>query len=188
MVSLLTPPFVAFLITAFLIQLSCGAWSGFFGVHTTALGFSDAVPGVTWGLAVTAEVALLFWGRRLLEWVAPSHLIVLVLLITAARWGLTAISRREAVVVALQIAHACTFSAFHLAALLLLSRLVPLHSSTGGQALYGMVAFGIGGSVGLGLAGVLVDRLGTPGLFGFEAVVALVALLPALRLRRLVPN
>jgi len=59
---LLTPPLTAFLATAFLIQLSSGAFAGFFAVHTAALGFSDAVPGITFGLAVTAEVALLFWG------------------------------------------------------------------------------------------------------------------------------
>jgi len=105
--------------------------------------------------------------------------------VTVARWALTAWVRSEALVIGLQLGHACTFSAFHLAALQLLVRLVPPHSSTGGQALYGGVAFGIGGSAGVALAGVLVDRLGTSGVFGFEAIVALLGLLPALRLRRL---
>jgi PPP family 3-phenylpropionic acid transporter len=183
--SLLTPPLSAFLLTAFLIQLSCGAWSGFFAVHTAALGFSAAVPGVTWGLAVTAEVLLLFWGQRLVEWISPPRIILSVLLITVARWSLTAVARNEMLVVALQIGHAFTFSAFHLAALLLLSRLVPAQNSTGGQALYGLVAFGVGGSVGLGMAGVLVDTVGTSGLFACEALVALFGFIPALFLRRL---
>ncbi len=185
---LLNPPLAAFLATAFLIQLSCGAWAGFFAVHTAALGFSDAVPGVTWGLAVSAEVVLLYWGRRIVERIPPTHLIILALLITIVRWTLTALQRNEVVVVGLQLGHAFTFSVFHLAALLLLSRLVPPESSTGGQALYGMVAFGIGGSSGLALAGALVDRLGTGGVFGFEAVVALFGLIPALWLFRLVPR
>ena len=105
-----------------------------------------------------------------------------------ARWGLTAVVRTELLVVALQLGHAFTFAAFHLAALLLLSRLVPARSSTGGQALYGLVAFGIGGSTGLALAGALVDRLGTAGLFGFEAAVASLGLLPAIALQRLLPQ
>ncbi|HVO22293.1 MAG TPA: hypothetical protein VMW56_01550 [Candidatus Margulisiibacteriota bacterium] len=70
----------------------------------------------------------------------------------------------------------------------LLSRLVPPQSSTGGQTLYGLVAFGIGGSIGVAVAGLVVDRLGTAGLFGCETGVALFGLLPALRLRRLVPD
>jgi len=47
---------------------------------------------------------------------------------------------------------------------------------------------GIGGSIGVAVAGLVVDRLGTAGLFGCETGVALFGLLPALRLRRLVPD
>jgi PPP family 3-phenylpropionic acid transporter len=186
--ALLTPPLTVFLATAFLTQFSCGAWAGFFAVHCAALGLSDAVPGLTWGLAVSAEVVLLYWGRRILEWIPPARLIVVALLVTAVRWLLTSVVRNEGLVVGLQLGHAFTFSAFHLAALLLLSRLVPPQSSTSGQTLYGLVAFGIGGSAGVAVAGLLVDRAGTAGLFGCETVVALLGLLPALRLRQLVPD
>jgi PPP family 3-phenylpropionic acid transporter len=182
--ALITPPLAAFLAAAFLIQLSCGAWAGFFAVHTTRLGFSDAIPGVTWAVAVSAEVGLLFWGRRIVEWIAPAQLILVSLGVTVTRWALTAVMHDEALVVGLQLGHAFTFSAFHLAALLLLSRLVPPQSTTGGQALYGLVAFGVGGSVGLGVAGLLVDRVGTAGLFACEAIVAAVGFAPALALRR----
>jgi len=183
---LLTPPLNAFLLTAFLLQLSCGAWGGFFAVHTAALGFSDAVPGFTWGLAVTAEIALFYWARDVVERVPPTALVTTTLLITVIRWALTAVTNNEAFVILLQLGHAFTFSAFHLAALLLLSRLVPPQSTTGGQALYGVVGFGAGGSVGVALAGWLVDRVGTAGVFWVEAVIALVSLVPAFRLRQLV--
>jgi PPP family 3-phenylpropionic acid transporter len=184
--ALLTRPLGAFLATAFLLQVSSGAWAGFYAVHTAALGFAVTVPGLTWALAVIAEIGLFFWGRRLGAWLAPANLILLVLGVTVARWALTAVARSEALVVGLQLGHAITFSAFHLAAVLLLARLVPAASSTGGQALYGGVAFGLGGTAGLALAGALVDRIGTPALFAVEAVAALLAVGPALRLRRLV--
>jgi len=182
---LVTRPLAAFLATAFLIQLSCGAWGGFFALHTAQLGFSDLVPGLTWGLAVSAEIIMLFWGARIVTWFPPVQLILLALLITMVRWSLTALARDEALVIGLQLGHAFTFSAFHLAALLLLSRLVPAESSTSGQALYGMVAFGLGGSAGLYLAGLLVDRLGTSTVFAFEALVAALGIIPALALWRL---
>jgi PPP family 3-phenylpropionic acid transporter len=183
---LITPPLAAFLATAFLLQVSSGAWSGFFAVHTTALGFSPVAPGLAYGLAVVAEIGLFFWGRRVLERIPPADLIVLVLLITVGRWALTAVARSEPLVIALQLGHAVTFSAFHLATVLLLARLVPPESRTGGQALYGAAAFGLGGSAGLALAGLLVDRIGTAALFGVEAGVALAGVVPALRLRHLV--
>jgi len=128
----------------------------------------------------------LLWGTRLAERVAPPELILLVLVLIVARWALTAAARREVLVIALQIGHAITFSAFHLASVLLLARLVPAESRTAGQALSGGVAFGLGGSVGLALAGALVDRVSTSCVFALEAVAALVGLVPALRLRRLV--
>lgn len=183
--SLLTPPLAAFLNVAFLLQMSCGAWQGFFAVHTTRLGFSEAIPGITWGLAVVAEIGLFFWGRGLVARVAPATLILVALAVTVVRWALTAVVRAEALVVGLQIGHAFTFSIFHLASLLLLARLVPRDTSTSGQALYGMIGFGFGGSLGLWTAGALIERLGSAGLFGFEAVVAACAFVPALRLRRL---
>ena len=183
---LLTPPLAAFLAAAFLLQVSSGAWTGFFAVHTAALGLPASVPGLAWGLAVIAEIGLFFWGRRLGDRIAPTTLIVVVLGATVVRWALTAVVRTAPLVIAVQLGHAITFSAFHLAAVLLLLRLVPPERSTSGQALYGAVAFGVGGSAGLALAGVLVDRVGTAGVFAVDALCASLALAPALRLRRLV--
>ncbi len=186
--ALVSPPLAAFLATAFLIQLSCGAWGGFYAVHTAALGFSDMIPGLTWALAVTAEVAMLFWGRQIVTRFPPVNLILVALAVTVVRWSLTAVVRNEAIVVGLQLGHAFTFSAFHLAALLLLSRLVPAESSTSGQALYGTIGFGLGGSSGLYLAGRLVDRFGTSGVFAFEAVIAALGFVPAFVLWRLLQH
>lgn len=180
---LLNPALSAFLATAFLLQLSGGAWGAFFAVHSARLGFSDAIPGITWGLAVIIEVGVLFWGRQIVERFDAAGMIVFTLLVTSARWALTAIATDEVIVVSLQLAHSITFAVFHLAALLLLTRLVPPQSSTSGQSLYGMVSFGFGGSAGIALAGVLVDRIGTSALFGVEAGIAALALLPAWRLR-----
>jgi PPP family 3-phenylpropionic acid transporter len=181
---LLTPPLALFLASAFLLNMSCGAWQGFFALHTAALGLSDTVPGMAWGVAVLAEIVLFFWARQLLERVAPATLVLVVVAGTAARWLFTALAHTEALVVALQLGHTLTFSAFHLAALLLLNRLVPVESSTTGQALYGLVAMGLGGSAGMWAAGALVDRVGTAGVFGAEAAVALLAFGPAVRLWR----
>ncbi|MEE8311045.1 MAG: hypothetical protein V3R77_02225, partial [Candidatus Binatia bacterium] len=51
--------------------------------------------------------------------------------------------------------------------------------------LYGLAALSIGGSLGLALAGLLIDWIGPAALFAVEAGVALLALPPAWRLYRL---
>lgn len=184
---LLTPALALFLAAAFLLNMSCGAWQGFFALHTAALGLPDTVPGLAWGVAVLAEIVLFFWARQVLERIGPAALVLVVVAGTAGRWFFTALAHTEALVVALQLGHTLTFSAFHLAALLLLTRLVPVESSTSGQALYGLVAMGLGGSAGIWAAGALVDSVGTAGLFRVEAAVALLAFGPALRLWRMQP-
>ena len=183
--ALLTPAMTMFLLTVFLAQASSGAWSGFFALHVRALGLSDAVPGLTFGLAVVVEVVLFHFGRRMLDWIVPADMILLTVVVTVGRWLLSAVVTSEAAVVLVQLAHVFTFSAFHLASVALVARLVPPANATSGQSLYGLMGYGVGGTVGIALAGALVDRLGTPNLFLFEAAVALVAMAPALALRQM---
>lgn len=185
---LLTPPLATFLVAVLLVHLSCGAWSGFFALHTERLGFGDWVPGAAFALAVVFEVALFHWGRLVLERVPAARLIVIALVVTVGRWLGTAVARDEWLVLALQTGHAATFSAIHLAAISLVPRLVSPARSTSGQALYGITGFGIGGSVGIALAGLVVTPLGTTGLFAFEAALAAAALPAAVRLGRLRPR
>ncbi|HVM97899.1 MAG TPA: MFS transporter [Candidatus Acidoferrales bacterium] len=181
---LMTPQLSRFLSSAVLLQISCGTWSGFFAMHTTALGFSDAVPGFTYGLAVIFEIALMYWGRQMLDRYRAVNVLLLSLVITVVRWVLTAIATNEILVIALQLGHVFSFSAFHLSALRLLEKFIPRARSTSGQALYGAVSFGVGGTTGLWLAGWLVQQGGTRVAFGFEAAIAMLAVWPALRLRR----
>jgi PPP family 3-phenylpropionic acid transporter len=186
--SLITPPLAAFLGAVFLAHLSSGAWNAFFALHGEALGLPEWIPGAAWGLAVAGEVALFQWGRRILTVLPPARLIVIALLVTVLRWTLSAVVTTTVPLALLQIGHAFTFSAFHLAAMMLIARLTPPENSTSGQALYGIVGFGLGGSLGIALAGILVEPLGTSGLFHFEAAVAALGLVPAWYLTRLVPR
>jgi PPP family 3-phenylpropionic acid transporter len=182
---LLTPALTAFLTVVMLVHMSCGAWGGFFALHTERLGMGDWVPGAAFALAVVFEVAIFRWGRLVLERVPAERLLVLVIAVTVARWIATAVTRDAGVLIALQVGHTFTFSALHLAAMHLVPRLVPPQRSTSGQALYGITGFGLGGSIGIALAGAVVEPLGTAGLFLFEAALAAMALPAALQLARL---
>ncbi len=183
--TLLTPAFGTLLAAVFLANASSGEWSGFFALHVRALGLSDSLPGLAFALAVVVEILLFHAGRRLLLWIAPADLVVVALAVTVVRWVASAIVTSEAAVLLVQLGHVFTYSVLHLASVALIVRLVPAANATSGQALYGGIGYGVGGAVGIALAGLLVDRLGTVGLFWFEAAMALLGLVPALRLRRL---
>lgn len=181
---ILSRPFVLFLLVALLLQISSGTWVGFFAVHTRALGLGPLVPGWTWGLAVLAEIGLLLWARPVLDRFVPTHLVGFALAATSLRWGLSALAVHPVAVVLLQLGHIFSFSLFHLAALSLLIRLVPRSASSTGQAVYGGIGFGVGGSAGLALSGLLVQHLGTHGAFAIDAMLAALALVPAWVLHR----
>ncbi len=183
--ALVTPALAAFLATVLLAQASSGAWQGFFALHVRSLGLPDSLPGLTFALAVVAEVALFHWGRRVLEWIPPADMILVALVVTVVRWALSAVVTSEAAVVLVQLGHVVTFSALHLAAVALVVELVPAANATSGQALYGLMGYGVGNTIGVAVAGVLIDRIGTSGLFWFEAAVATAGIVPAWTLRRL---
>jgi PPP family 3-phenylpropionic acid transporter len=183
--TLITPAFAALLAAVFLANASSGAWSGFFALHVRALGLSDSLPGLAFALAVVVEIVLFHAGRRVLLWMAPADLVVIALAVTVVRWAASAIVTSEAAVLLVQLGHVFTYSMLHLASVALIIRLVPDANATSGQALYGGIGYGLGGAVGIALAGLLVDRLGTVRLFWFEAAIALVGLVPAWRLRRM---
>ena len=182
---LLTPPVCALLATVFLVNASAGAFVAFFALHVARLGLPDSVPGIAWGFAVSAEVVLLFAGARMLERIPAETLIVVAAGASAGRWAITAVATGQTTLVAVQAGQAFTFGALHIASLALVARLVPPASSTSGQALYGLVGFGLGGSAGMLLGAALVDRIGTGRLFAVDAAIAGLAVLPALRLRAL---
>jgi PPP family 3-phenylpropionic acid transporter len=182
---LLTPRLTAFLAAVLLVHVSCGAWGGFFALHTERLGLGEWVPGAAFAVAVVFEVALFQWGQAVLSRIRAERLLVIALGVTVLRWLGTAVARDAWIVIALQTGHAFTFSVFHLAAMHLLPQLVPRARSTSGQALYGITGFGLGGSLGIALAGAVAAPLGTTGLFVFEAALAAAALPAALRLVRL---
>jgi len=183
---LTTPALRLFLLTTFLLQLSCGAWNGFFALHVRELGLPETTAGLAFALAVIVEIGLFLGGRRVLEVIAPKPLVVVVIVFTVVRWALTSVVDSAPALIVLQLGHAVTFSAFHLASVALVTKLVPAHSSTGGMALYAMV-LGVGGSLGLGFAGALIERIGSTALFGVEAAVAALAIVPALLLLRSEP-
>lgn len=171
-------------LTAAIMQVSHGAFYAFFSIHLGRLGFEPAAAGVAWATGVGAEVALMYGSAAFFSRIKPERMLVIAFGIAAVRWWITAGTSALAAVLLAQALHAFTFAGFHIAALQTLHRIVPSAVRTTAQGLYGAISFGLGGSLGMALSGVVADRFGTGGLFALSGAVAIVGLLPAVALAR----
>lgn len=150
------------------------------------------VPGIAVAAGVIAEVMVLAFGRRAIDRFGPELVFAGCALITAGRWGLSAIVTVDLWLVALQLLHGVTFGAFLLSAMAVLDREVRAEVRDSGQALFYVIVFGAGSALGNTTAGWLDDRFGAATAFGvaagLELVVALAAFIYAASVVRRLPD
>lgn len=163
--------------------IACSPFNVTFPLHVTALGLDPWVIGVSAGLGVAAEIAVMFAYPRFAGRIAPRHLLFVAFAASAARWMGMAIARQPEALVLLSLLHGLTFGAFYVASIGYLAHRVPKELQATGQALFVSITFGLGGLVGYASSGVGYDLLGGGHrLFVAAAAVELAAALLALRL------
>jgi len=141
-----------------LIQGSHALYYGFVTIHWQAAGLSPAVIGLLWAEGVVAEVALFLWGRRLADRLGAPGLAALAAGAGMLRWAVTAETVWLPALAVVQLLHAATFGAQHLAAMRVLACLPPAQAATA-QTLHA--------SLGVGLASGLLMLASGPLYAGF---------------------
>jgi PPP family 3-phenylpropionic acid transporter len=154
--------------------IACAPYHGSFAIHVGALGLPPSVVGMGAGLGVLVEIAVLFTYPDLFGRLQPRHVLSISFAASAARWLAMAFLDGGAALVLVQALHGLSFGAFYTASVSALSRRVPPHLRSSGQALFAAVTFGVGGLVGFPAAGAVYDRLGGHGLFAAAAALELV--------------
>lgn len=137
------PVFLLFLATVSLSQSSHGMLYGFGTLHWRAAGLSDGTIGLLWAEGVLAEVVLFAFSGRVVRRVGVVPLMLIAAAAGVARWTVTALSADLGVLMAVQLLHALTFGATHLAAMHFIQRAVPEEVSATAQGLYSAVAMGV---------------------------------------------
>jgi PPP family 3-phenylpropionic acid transporter len=178
------PIIVLFFTCAFLMQVSHGAYYGFFSIFMKEMGYQPFAIGLLWSLGVVAEMLTLIGASWLLRRLGVAGVIVLCLALAFVRWFSYAGTPGLPLLLGAQVLHAFTFGAFHVAAVTGTHRLFPESLRASGQSLYAGVTFGAGSVVGFLLAGRLYESWGGGGLFLASAWVALAAALLSLLLWR----
>lgn len=172
-----------FLAASSLHWLACAPFHGSFALHLAALGLPPGVVGLSAGLGVVAEIAVMFAYPRFALRFSPRQILAAAYGASALRWALLAVVTAPAAIVVVNLLHGLTFGAFYVASVSFMAARVPEARRASGQALFVSVTFGLGGLAGYLLAGVGYDRFGGHGLFALAAVVELLPLLLIVRIR-----
>ncbi|MBF0241744.1 MAG: MFS transporter [Desulfamplus sp.] len=150
-----------FLLAAFLMLVSHGAYYGFFSIYLESLGFSTGFIGFAWAVASFAEIGVMVYADSIFARVALKKVLVVSCFFAFVRWILlftTDSSASYSVILFSQLLHAFTYGSFHIASILAIDKLSP-EGTTFGQAVNNAITYGAGIMVGFFLSGIFYDTL-----------------------------
>jgi len=181
----LRPEILAFLVACLLMQVSHGPYYTFYSIYLDGHGYSKTVIGMLWAYAVVCEIIVFLFMPRILKFVDQRTVLMVSFALAAARWLVIGyFPDNLALLIFAQTLHAASFGAFYAAGMQMVYRFfVGMHQHRG-QAVYGTVAFGVGGAIGSYYSGHTWETLG-PGLtFAIAAGAAALAFVVALGLKK----
>jgi PPP family 3-phenylpropionic acid transporter len=148
----------------------------FFSLYLDGLGYGKAAVGLMWAVSVAAEIVFFALAGRYFGRIDQYRWLLWAALATAARFALTAaFGHVPAVLVLLQLTHALTFAAQHMACTSLIAMYFPDQLRARGSALYSTLGYGVPGVVG-GLAGGWLSQVaGLASVFWAAAGVGVAA-------------
>ncbi len=156
--------------------LACAPYNGMLAIHILALGMPPSVVGLSAGVGVAAEVAVMAAYPALAQRLTPRHLLCLAFAASALRWGGMAFAASPIPLVSLALLHSLTFGLFYVASIAFMARRVPQRLRASGQGLFAAVTFGVGGLVGHVASGAGYALLGGGhALFGVAGLLEVVA-------------
>lgn len=148
--------FLLFLLSAGFLQVSFGAYYGFFALYMRDLNYTGQQTGLLIAIGVIAEVGIFLIASRLIARFGVWSLMLWCMVLTAGRWyALADFAHIGPVVVFSQLIHALSFGLAHVTAMHFITHYFPAHYQSRGQALYVSIAFGFGGALGNYIAGQL---------------------------------
>lgn len=183
--ALLGATFLGPIVLAGLMQSSHAVLYGFGTLHWQSLGYSNTMIGWLWATGVIAEIVLFAFSARPVRWLRPTGLLVLAAAAGVTRWTAMAFDPPLAAQFALQVLHAFTFAAVHLASVTLIANGAPRRLAGTAQSLLFAVSSLIMAAT-MPLAGALYGAVGGGAYWAMAAmalaVLAVLAVAPARRL------
>ncbi len=172
------------LLTGFCMQASHGAYYGFFSLYMLDLGYSGSDIGLFWILGVLAEIILMWFWSKPIQRASPVLLLNICLILAAIRWLGLALSTSLAAIIVLQLLHAASFAAFHIAAVAWVRTFAGHAQQTSAQGWYSSLGFGLGSTVGILLCGYVAKEQGYASAFLWCSGMALLGVFAVWRLQQ----
>jgi len=175
---LLRPSVIAFLLAAFLMQLSHGAYYTFFSLFLQGHGYANSWIGFLWALGVLAEVIVFLVIHRMFRWVSYKTVLLVSLLLAVVRWYVTAhFADVLWLLILAQLTHAATFGAMHSVSMHYIHKYFKGRHQGQGQALFSSLTYGAGGALGAYVSGQIWMKDFGVTMFEWAAVCALIGVL-----------
>lgn len=137
------PLFLTGIMSASLIQSGHAVYYAFGTLNWVRLGYSETTIGFLWALGVIAEIALFFVASNVVGRLGAPRLMMMAAAGGILRWGLMALNPPLWGVICLQLLHAASFGAAHLAALHFVAHAAPRSLGATAQGLYSSLSSGL---------------------------------------------
>jgi len=172
------PEVIALIAACALMAVAHGPYYTFYSIHLVDHGYSKGLTGWLWALGVISEIAIFVWLPRLYAAFTLRAILVASFALAAVRflvigWGAGSILALGFA----QVLHAASFGSFHAAAIGVVHQLFGGGNQARGQAIYGSLTFGVGGTLGALASGALWDYAGAGITFSIAAACALAGML-----------
>ncbi|MDX8405910.1 MAG: MFS transporter [Mariprofundus sp.] len=177
-------PFKLLLLLAFIMQLSHGAYYGFFSLYLNDAGYSGWQIGMYWVIGVIAEIVLMWLWTKPLQQAAPAYVVASCMFLASLRWLGIGLTTDVWLIFILQLLNAATFAAFHVVAIAWVKRLAPVGRHAAAQGWYSALGFGLGSTIGIMACGWIVEASGYAPAFYSCAAIALLGIPLSLLLPR----
>lgn len=172
------PAVIALIAACSLMAVAHGPYYTFYSIHLVDHGYSKGLTGWLWALGVICEIAIFLWLPRLYAACTLRSILIASFALAAVRflaigWGADSL----ALLLFAQTLHAASFGSFHAAAIGIVHQLFRGRHQARGQAIYGSLAYGVGGAIGGLASGYAWAGLGPTLTFTLASVCALAGML-----------
>jgi PPP family 3-phenylpropionic acid transporter len=172
---MLLPQVLALIGAGAFMSAAHGPYYTFFSIHLVAQGYSKSATGWLWALGVICEIAVFAWMPRLYRAFTLRQILLASFALAVVRFlAIAWLAGDLAALLVAQTLHAASFGAFHAASIGYVHKLFKGRLQSRGQAIYGSVAFGLGGAFGGFASGALWESTGAAWTFTFAAACAAV--------------
>ena len=169
------PAILVLLLTTYLVSVSLSTIASFLSIHVTELGGGTRLVGMANAFGALSEMPVLLFGAALAERLGSRRMIIMAILVYVARYVGYSLAPGPGWVVLVQLLHGLSFGANLIASVSLAHQLAGVELAATAQGLLAS-AFSFGMITGSLAGGVLLDRLGTTGLYNLAAVIAVLGL------------